>query len=214
MKRNSSSNNKLLNISSHQFDFAKEYVFENEVVKISPLVILHIEKLKSISQDEEIWTYFLEKGMGDEYFSNYCMTAIHNRAHGKEYPFVIFDKRVNSYAGMTRLYDFHPELGVIKMGHTWIGKDFWGTNLNKHCKFLLCEFIFEELDLERIGFGVHGQNLRSIQALSSIGCDQEGVLRNFLPSIYDTQRVDLFLFSLLKWDWNSKIKAMLEMKLK
>lgn len=199
--------------SKKQFDFSKDYIFENEVVKISPLQFLHIEQLIEISEDEKVWTYFLEKGRRGNEFANYCQAALDNRKLGNEYPFVIFDKRKNEYAGMTRLYNYNPELGVIKMGHTWIGMKNWGTKLNKHYKFLLFEFIFDGLGLHRVGFGVHGENIRSIEALKSIGCEQEGLLRNFLPDVNDENRIDLLLFSLLKPDWNSNVKARLKSKL-
>ncbi len=197
----------------HPFDFDQNYVFENEMIKIVPLEVRHIEKLQKAAQNEEVWTYFLENGLGTAVFTDYCLTAVDHRQQNKEYPFVIFDKRRNEYAGMTRLYDYHHRLGTIKMGHTWIGKDYWGTKLNKHCKFLLFDFIFNTLGLERIGFGVHGHNLRSVHSLKNIGCIQEGVLRNFLTDDRNGNRVDLLLFSMLQREWNSSIKASLKAKL-
>ena len=201
-------------MSPHRFDFSLEYIFENDVVKLSPLRKEHVEALVDISNDDEIWTYFLETGQGKKELKTYIQTAIQNRQLHQEYSFVIFDKFKNKYAGMTRLYDLNPELGTVKMGHTWLGKDFWGTRLNKYCKFLLFEFVFENLGFERIGFGVHGENLRSINALKSIGCQQEGVLRNFLHSVSEKKRVDLLLFSLLKSEWNENVKIILAKKLR
>lgn len=209
----SSNSENTLKVNMHQFDFSKEYILENEVARLSPLNLQHIDELISASEDEDVWTYFLDKGKGKEKIKAYCTGAIQKRFVNKEYPFVIYDKRINKYAGMTRLYDFHNTLAVIKMGHTWIGKDYWGTNLNKHCKYLLFEFIFEDLDLERIGFGIHGQNQRSLHALQSVGCEKEGVLRNFLPSLTDESRVDLMLYCLLKKDWYTRVKELLKGKL-
>lgn len=203
-----------MNNGFHHFDFLEDYILENEHVKISPLQHDHIEKLLSVANDIEVWQYFLEQGKGEHALNEYCSKAIEKRSIKKEYPFVIFDKRINEYAGMTRLYDLHEELGIVKVGHTWIGKAFWGTKLNKQCKFLLFEFIFEYLGLERIGFGVHGRNLRSIIALKSIGCMQEGLLRGYLPNPIENERIDLLLFSILKRDWDSEVKKMLKDKLK
>lgn len=200
-------------MSFNHFDFSVDYVLENERVKITPFENHHIEQLKDISEDKTIWTYFLEKGEGGEAFNTYCHTALYNRRKGIEYPFVIFDKQSKCYAGMTRLYDYHSALGTIKMGHTWLGSRFWGSKLNTHCKCVLFEYIFETLGLERIGFGVHGQNYRSIRALTSVGCKQEGMLRNFLIDVNGNKRVDLLLYSLLKSEWNSKVKEKLKSKL-
>lgn len=194
-------------------DFSKDYILENEAVKLIPLNVIHINDLIGISSEKEVWTYFLDKGLGQEKLSKYCLSAIRKRQQKEEYPFVIFDKRVSKYAGMTRMYNYDRQIGVIKVGHTWLGKAFWGTQLNKHCKFLMFEFIFEIINAERIGFGVHAQNARSINALLSIGCEQEGVLRNFLPSLDNNNRIDLLLFSIIKPDWLSNVKKMMQEEL-
>ena len=199
-------------MEKYQFDFSEEYILENHNIRISPLELLHIDELAKVANEFEIWTYFLDKGYGD-LWSEYVQEAIYNRQNRKEYPFVIFDKQSSKYAGMTRLYDIHLGIGVVKMGHTWFGKEFWGTKLNKQCKFLMFEFVFESLKMERIGFGVHGQNLRSIYALKSIGCIKEGVLRNFLTRIDGDGRIDLILFSLLKSEWKLEVKEIIKRKL-
>ncbi len=35
----------------------------------------------------------------------------------------------------------------------WVEQLFQETGLNKACKYLLCEFLFEQLNFERIDFG-------------------------------------------------------------
>lgn len=195
------------------FDFSKNYILENETVKLVPLNEIHFDDLRAISSDEKVWTYFIEKGLGQGEIIKYCLSAMGQRSKEEEYPFVIFDKRSNKYAGMTRMYNYDRKLRTVKIGHTWLGHEFWGTQLNRNCKFLLFEFVFESLNIERIGFGVHAQNKRSINALLSIGCKQEGILRNFLPSIDNYSRVDLLLFGIIKPDWQSEVKEMLKNKL-
>jgi RimJ/RimL family protein N-acetyltransferase len=53
------------------------------------------------------------------------------------------------------------------------------TYVNKNCKYLLLEFAFEKLGMERVGFRANSLNKQSISAMKSIGCTEEGVLRNF-----------------------------------
>ncbi len=196
-----------------QFDLSRSYVLENEKVRLSPLSTGDVYALRQIAKAPQIWTYFLEDGYGDANFVRYLEAALDQQKQAKEYPFVVFDKVKNQVAGMTRLYDFIPELQTIKMGHTWYGTSFQGSGINKQCKFLLFEFAFEILGMERIGFGVHGENLRSIAALKSVGCQQEGVLRNFLVSTTLKHRVDLLYFSILKEEWFNTVKESLISKL-
>ncbi|WP_299553496.1 GNAT family protein [Seonamhaeicola sp.] len=197
-----------------KFDFDTDYVLEDNRVRLSPLKLEHIEPLLSIANETDLWTYILEKGNGLENLTRYVLSAIENRRFKKEYPFVVFDKTKNEYAGMTRLYEYSKDLKTIKLGHTWYGENFRGTGLNKHCKYLLFEFIFEKLQLERIGFGAHIENKVSIAAMTSVGCKKEGVLRNFIPSLDGKGRADIVLMSILKHEWKHSAKRMLEQKLK
>lgn len=195
-------------------DFNQEYHLENERIRISPLKFEHLEFLQQLANQESIWTYFLEQGHGPKQFTKYIETALANRSAAKEYPFVIFDKIKNRYAGMTRLYDWNGALKNLKIGHTWLGKDCQGTGINKNCKYLLFEFAFEYLKAVRIGFGVHAENIRSLRALQNIGVKKEGILRDFLPKINGSGRVDLILLSILKDEWFQMIKEDLFQQIK
>lgn len=197
-----------------RFEFEKDYILENESVRLSPVKLDHVEHLQCISSNSSIWTYFLENGQGSSNLSKYIQSAIVNRRNGREYPFVVFDKRSHQYAGMTRLYEWNEELRTIKLGHTWYGKDFQGTGLNKQCKYLLFEFAFEQLEAVRIGFGVHAENVRSLRALASVGCKREGILRDFLVKVDGLGRTDLILLSILKKEWMEHIKEELSLKIK
>ena len=194
-------------------DYSKDYVLEDDYVKLTPLKAGHIEYLLDISKEPNLWTYFLEKGDGVKNLTNYISSTIHEKKLLKEYPFVVFDKIKKQYAGTTRFYDYSSELKTIKLGHTWYGKDFRGMGLNKRCKYLLFQFAFEVLELERVGFGAHLENKTSIAAMKSVGCKEEGVLRNFIPSLDGKGRADAILFSILKKEWFETVKTELKHKL-
>ena len=194
-------------------DYSQDYILEDDYVKLMPLKIEHIEYLLNVSKEHNLWTYFLEKGNGLKNLTNYIASTVHNRKHQKEYPLVVFDKIKKQYAGTTRFYDYSSELKTIKLGHTWYGKDFRGTGLNKRCKYLLFQFAFETLELERVGFGAHAENKVSIAAMKSVGCKEEGVLRNFMPSLNGKERADIILLSILKDEWFEKVKTELKAKL-
>ena len=196
------------------FNFSEEYILEDNFIKIIPLEEKHIDPLFEISNDPFIWTYFFDKGDTYQKLTNYIRLALENRKKQKENPFAIFDKRKNRFTGTTRFYEYSAELKTIKLGHTWFGKEFRGTGLNKHCKFLLFDFAFDKLALERIGFGVHAENIISIAALQSVGCKKEGVLRNMFPSLDGKGRADTILMSILRQEWHTKESAELLKKLK
>lgn len=196
-----------------KLNYSKDYILEDEFVKLIPLAEDHSQPLSQISNDPEIWRYFFEIGDNPVSLAHYVKSAIENRKAGNEYPFVIIDKYKDQYAGTTRFYQYSPILNTIKLGHTWYGKAFRGTGLNKRCKYLLFEFAFERLGLERIGFGSYIENKISIAALKSVGCQKEGVLRNMFPSLDGHGRTDNLLMGILKHEWHEKVKSQLTAKI-
>ncbi|MDT0605458.1 GNAT family N-acetyltransferase [Croceitalea rosinachiae] len=191
-------------------DFGFDYVLENDRVRLEPLRIDHLSALKNISREENIWTYFLGRSNGQENFESYILDAIDCRKKEKEYSFAVFDKEKNSYAGSTRFFEISDELNTIRLGYTWYGKGFRGTGLNKNCKYLLFEFAFERLKAERIGLGAHEENIVSIAAMKTIGCTEEGRIRNLFPSIDNHGRSDAILLGILKKEWHEEVKHKLK----
>jgi RimJ/RimL family protein N-acetyltransferase len=194
-------------------DFSKEFVLENDCVLLQPLRKIDGRNLQHFAISEpEIWQYSLMPINSPESMDNYIQMALEERAAGKSYPFVVFDKQSGTYAGSTRFYDIQQAFKTLQLGYTWYGKAFQGTGLNKHCKYLLLTFAFETLGMERVEFRADNQNVRSIAAMKSIGCTVEGVLRNHMPNQTGGRRNSIVL-SILKEEWHSHIKANLEAKL-
>ena len=131
---------------------------------------------------------------------------------GKEYPFIVFDKRTNQYAGSTRFYDIQPDYKTLQLGYTWYGLNFQGTGLNKQCKFLLLSFAFEQLGQERVEFRADNRNERSIAAMKSIGCKVDGILRSNMPN-RDESRRDSIVLSILRNEWFDEVKDALRQKI-
>lgn len=196
------------------FQFDKDYVLKNEVVELSPLKLSHELELFYESNDPEIWQHFTENGFGEQNFKKYIENAVQKRDEGKQYPLVIKDLRNNQLAGITRVYEVDNILKNAKVGHTWIGKRFQRTGLNKACKYLLFEFLFEKIKMKRIGFGASSLNTLSIKAMQSIGCKIEGELRSFLPVKGTDERANIVLLSILKEEWTSRAKQNLENRFK
>ena len=135
----------------------------------------------------------------------YIERALSQREKLVEYPFIVFDKTKNKFTGSTRFYNINLEAKHLEIGFTWYGKEFQGTLLNKNCKYLLLEFAFEKMNLERVGFRANNLNQRSINAMKSIGCIEEGILRNFNTDAKGN-RIDAIVLSILKNEWFTSVK--------
>ena len=195
------------------FDFTQDYVLENERVRLVPLHEHHVDSLQDLAKEKELWTYFLGRANGYQKFKEYVLDAIEHRTTKKEYPFAVYDKQFKEFAGSTRFFDYDHSLKNIRLGYTWYGARFRGTGLNKNCKYLMFDFAFEELNVERVGLGAHEENTISIAAMKGVGCSIEGQIRNAFPSILCSGRSDAILLSILKDEWKEYVKNDLKEKL-
>jgi N-acetyltransferase len=190
--------------------FQLQPVLENNRVLLRPIEVSDFDNLLPFSLHEpEIWKYGLVTAAGEENLKNYIATAVKNLNEQKEYPFIVFDKQANRYAGSTRFYDIQQAFLTTQLGYTWYGKDFQRTGLNRHCKLLLLSFAFEEWGLERVEFRADANNARSVAAMKAIGCVEEGILRNHMPTASGGRR-DSIILSILKTEWLGGVKKKLE----
>jgi RimJ/RimL family protein N-acetyltransferase len=195
------------------FDFSSPVILEDSFVLLRPLESSDFENLLEYSLSEpDTWKYSAVSAAGKENLENYLKIALEAREAEKEYPFIVFDKTLQKYAGSTRFYDIHLPNKALQLGYTWYGKIFRGSGLNKHCKFLLLDFAFNTMNMERVEFRADNKNERSIAAMKSIGCTVEGVLRSSGPTP-DGNRRDSIVLSILKQEWNDALKAKLFQKL-
>ncbi|MDZ4329743.1 MAG: GNAT family protein [Flavobacterium sp.] len=189
-------------------------ILEDETVLLRPLLESDVENLMEISINEpETWKYSLVQANGKENLEKYIQIALKAKENGVEFPFIVFDKKSGKYAGSTRFYDINLEFKTLQLGYTWYGGAFRGTGLNKHCKFLLLQFAFETLGVERVEFRADNNNERSIAAMKSIGCKVEGVLRNHMPTLGSEVRRDSIILSILRNEWFDDVKENLKRKL-
>ncbi|MET0759620.1 MAG: GNAT family N-acetyltransferase [Flavobacterium sp.] len=196
------------------FDFNQNLILEDEHVLLRPLQETDVENLLGFSINEpELWKYSLVRANGKENLENYIQIALKARTSQTEFPFIVFDKRTGKYAGSTRFYDINFSFKTLQLGYTWYGSAFQGTGLNKHCKYLLLEFAFETLGMERVEFRADNGNEKSKAAMLSIGCKVDGVLRSNMPTFESEVRRDSIVLSILRNEWFEEVKENLRKKL-
>jgi RimJ/RimL family protein N-acetyltransferase len=195
------------------FNFKENYILENETVRLRPLEVSDFDLLLEYSINEpDIWSFNSNGANGAENLKKYIANAIKQREDGREYPFIVFDKISGKYVGSTRFYFIFMEAKTLEIGYTWYGKKYQGTGINKNCKYLLLEFAFEKLQMERVAFGANSKNERSINAMKSIGCVVEGILRNCSTDA-NGERIDAVKLSIIRNEWFENVKNKLGTKL-
>ncbi len=195
------------------FNFTKDYILENDKVKLIPLHKQHVHDLAEVASEEELWTYFIGDSNGKGRFKSYVNQALAARKNKEAYTFAIYDKGKGKYAGSTRFFEFSTALNSVRLGYTWLGSLFQGTGLNKNCKYLIFQFAFEQIGFDKVGLGAHTENEISIAAMKSVGCKPAGTLPDFFPAIHGQGRADAVLLNLHKTDWIKTVKQRLEQKI-
>jgi len=188
-------------------------ILETEVALLRPIDMADVEHFRPFSEGEpDVWTYSL-RGAGGADLVPYVSEAIAAREAGKEYAFSVYDKRTGQYAGSTRYYDIQPKHGSLLLGYTWYGKAFQQTGLNTHCKYLMLGYAIEVLRAQRVELRADHRNIHSRSSMAKLGLLEEGILRSHLPTA-DGGRRDTVVLSVLPDEWYSKVKPLLEAKMK
>lgn len=184
--------------TEHPFD--TNIFLENNRARLEPLTEAHYSELLPIALHKELWEFTGSKVNNEADFERYFKQALKERAAGSSYPFAIFDKQHNCYAGCTRFGNISLENKRVEIGWTWYLPSLQRSGINKSCKFLLLSFGFETLQLNRIELKTSIYNLKSQGAMLKIGAVKEGILRRHFINEDGVVR-DTVYFSFIHEEW-------------
>ena len=123
---------------------------ENSRVRLTLLDLTNYLHLSEVAQQKDLLFYSPSDISNPENLKTYVQSAVDEFYHKTAIPFIVFDKLKNAYAGCTRFGFINWKNKVLHIGWTWIGKEFQGTNLNRHMKFLMLQYTFETLEFEKL----------------------------------------------------------------
>lgn len=179
---------------------------ENRRVLLRPMQLTDVALLKYLALSQpELYQLMSSSIRSEEELCRFVKEGIHDREAGISIPFVVIDKDTNQVAGSTRFGHIETRHKRLEIGWTWIGKQFQGTGLNKAMKYLMLEYAFEVMDMNRVEIKTNEQNLRSRKAIEHIGGRFEGIFRNHMINDDGTVRNTVY-YSILKEEWPA-IKA-------
>lgn len=158
----------------------EEIVLENEIVKLRPVQMSDIEAIAHAANDARIWEHMSVTLLMKEAVENYIENAIKEREKGISYMFAVIEKKTDKLVGCTSFLDISLPHKRLEIGATWYHPSVWRSAINTNCKFLLFQYCFEVLKLNRIQIKTGHENHRSQKAIERIGAVKEGVLRNHM----------------------------------
>ncbi|MEX1202140.1 MAG: GNAT family protein [Ferruginibacter sp.] len=182
--------------------FHHEIVLENKRARLEPLHIEHIPHLWPIAVHPSLWEHTSAKINSTKDFTAYIQKALDEKDSGLSYPFAVYDKQSQCFAGSTRFGNICLPHRRVEIGWTWYHPSLQRSGLNRSCKGLLLEFGFEKMGFDRIEFKTSLTNTRSQTAIQQLGATQEGILRNHMINDDGNSR-DTVYFSILNNEWPS-----------
>lgn len=180
--------------------FEQNIILESDFVLLKPLSIEDKNEFMKIAFDKDIWKFSVNRIYDEAELDQFISEALLSKKKQLRFPFTIIDKVKNKIAGSTSFGNYSTKDKRIEIGWTWLGKEFWGTGLNVHCKKLLIDFAFEKLNLERVEFKTDVLNISARNALLKLGAVEEVVLRSH-TLMHDGKRRDTIYYSILKKEW-------------
>ncbi|WP_285399338.1 GNAT family protein [Lysinibacillus sp. fls2-241-R2A-57] len=183
---------------------------ENEVVLLKPLGQEDAQGILEAGSYPEIWPYLsttIEK-MDDVH--NFVDNALAKKHEKTEFPFVIVDKHSEQIIGSTRFMDIDEHHKRLEIGTSWITPTFWRTTINTNCKYLLLQYCFEVLNLQRVQIKTDHENVRAQKAIERIGGKKEGILRNHMVRKDGTTRHTV-MYSITLQEWPEVKKHLQQM---
>ncbi|TXK75145.1 GNAT family N-acetyltransferase [Paenibacillus sp. N3.4] len=176
---------------------------EGKRISLLPLELEHTDALFQCSRSLEIWEYLPIKIQTVHEMERFVQSAISERECGADFPYVVFDKKLNKIVGMTRYLRISHVHKNLNIGWTWYSPEVWRTAVNTECKYLLFKHAFEVWEAVRVEFVAASTNYRSQTAIERLGAKKEGILRKKYNA------TDHIVYSIIDEDWND-IKNRLE----
>lgn len=175
-------------------------VLENDVVYLRQIEVEDSAAILEAATDERIWAHMSVSLLTKKAVETYVQNAITERNVQVSYMFVIIEKKTNSIVGCTSFIDISLPHKRLEIGSTWLTPSVWRTSINTNCKYLLLQYCFEQLQLNRVQIKTGHENIRSQQAIERIGASKEGILRNHMIRKEGIIRHTV-MYSVIKEEW-------------
>ncbi|MCC6462251.1 MAG: GNAT family N-acetyltransferase [Saprospiraceae bacterium] len=169
---------------------------------LEPLAVHHAEPLFQLVEANRAhlrsWLTWVDHMQSPGHFERFIKGAQERAAARQESSFLLIYK--NEIAGRAGIYQLDHQNQTGALGY-WLGAAFQGKGLvSSACRRLLAHG-FEELQLNRLEIRCGTGNLKSKAVPERLGFTLEGIVRQG-EKLHDSF-IDLFLFSLLKEEWQA-----------
>ncbi len=187
-------------------------------VQLEPLSLDHIDEIAAaVGDDRSTYQWAPVPKNYDDAVAT-VQTRLQQRDSGSWMPFVQRRLADHAVVGMTNFLSIERWNGPdtnptsVEIGGTWLNPSAQRSAINTEAKLLLFAVAFETWNVVRVQIKTDARNQRSRAAISRLGAQFEGVLRNFQAGNGDLGEGsprDTAMFSILPNEWPT-VRARLE----
>lgn len=124
----------------------------------------HFDALYTIANDPLLWAQHPNSDRWQrDVFVDFFQTALKNDLGC----FTIIDKASGQTIGSTRFYSHEPQDSAVRLGYTFLARNFWGTRANSQIKSVLLNYAFSIV--QKVYFDIGEKNYRSLKATQKLG---------------------------------------------
>ncbi|MDZ4795366.1 MAG: GNAT family protein [Bacteroidota bacterium] len=176
------------------------------ILETDKVILRSVEQTDAVAflqlarEDIDMWSYFSMNLADEQQLNKWMDLAISEKQSGIRRPFTIIDKASGLVAGSSSMGNISYHDLRLEIGWSWLGKPFRNTGINRHAKFCMMNYAFEQLHFERVEFKTDVQNARARKGLQNVGGIEEGILRSHMTMWNNRRRTSIY-YSVLKNEW-------------
>lgn len=172
----------------------------DDKITLLPLTADHIQEMRRLSGDSDIWTWYTEDLTNPDALGSWMTKRLEESQRGEKMSYAVLLNETGEIIGSSSYGHIDWTEKGIEIGWTWLGREFIGSGINKHMKYLMLSHAFDTMSIERLELRTDEENVRSRKAMEKIGAKHDGTLRNH-RSTQGGRRRNTVVYSILKSEW-------------
>ncbi|MCZ2524887.1 GNAT family N-acetyltransferase [Streptomyces sp. HB2AG] len=177
-------------------------VLEGRFLRLEPLSLRHVPDLYlGGGHDDEVWRWLpVVTPRSEREMRSLVEQRLAQQAAGGALLFAVVPRGTYRAAGWTAYVDVSVSDECLGIGWSWLGRPLWATPVRLEMNLMTADHAFRGLGFGRVQWQVDHDDLRTRDAVLSLGATREGTLRRNVRRPDGTWR-DTVLFSLLASEW-------------
>lgn len=174
-------------------------VWEDELVRIEPLALTHIEHFIALRADPEVNRYVARDPFASrEEAEAFMQKVVDDNAAGRGYNWLISDRATGTPIGSGGIWRIDRAHDIGEIGYALLPA-WWGRGYLRRALAPMLDHVFKQQGLHRIEANVDPLNQRSAGLLLRLGFKLEARFRENYK--YRDRYLDSEIYGLLRSDW-------------